>query len=167
MSDRGNAPARTGVSAQDLAVGLAILLLAAVVAWQTTIIPENAVYAKVGPKVFPWLSAAMLAVMGGLLVWQGLNGGWEHDEGGATDWRSLGWLLGGLALNLALIQHAGFIIASTLLFACVARAFGSGQPLRDVTIGFLVASISYVGFDKVLGYKIGSGLVERLIERVL
>ncbi len=162
MDDR-----RTGPVWQDAAVGLAILALAALVGWQTTVIPENAIYAKVGPKVFPWITVALLALMGALLTWQGLKGGWPHENNTETDWPSLGWMLLGLALNLALIGTAGFIIASTLLFACIARAFGSRQPLRDAAIGFSVALLAYVGFDRVLGYKIGTGLVESLIARLI
>ncbi|MCA3600465.1 MAG: tripartite tricarboxylate transporter TctB family protein, partial [Methylobacterium sp.] len=56
----------------------------------------------------------------------------------------------------------GFILSSTLLFACVARGFGSRKLLRDALIGFGLALISYVGFDRILGYKIGSGLIEKL-----
>lgn len=154
---------RPGASWQDTAVGMAVLLLAAVVAWQTTIIPENAIYAKVGPKLFPWLTAALLAVMGGLLTVSGLCGGWEHERGGDTDWGSLGWLIAGLLLNVVLISHAGFIIAGIILFVCTARAFGSTQPLRDALIALALAVVAYVGFDRVLGYKIGSGLIERLL----
>lgn len=152
-----------GASWQDTAVGVAVLLLAAVVAWQTTVIPENAIYAKVGPKLFPWVTAALLGVMGALLTLSGLRGGWEHEEGGDTDWASLGWLAAGLVLNVVLISYAGFIIAGTLLFVCTARAFGSNQPLRDALIALILAVVAYVGFDRVLGYKIGSGLIERLL----
>lgn len=159
---------------QDTCVGLAVLALAAVVAWQTTLIPENAIYARVGPKVFPWISTALLAVMGAILTLQGLRGGWDHEEAGEIDTVSLGWLLLGLLLNLVLIDgmsyrgmsiapKAGFIVAGTLLFICTARAFGSGQPLRDAAIGFTLALVAYVGFDRVLGYKIGSGWIEALL----
>lgn len=157
---------RRGIAWQDTAVGLGVVALAAVVAWQTTLIPENAIYAKVGPKVFPWISAALLLVMGLLLTLTGLRGGWEHEEAGETDWPSLLWLLGGLLLNVVLISHAGFIIAGTLLFICTARAFGSTAPLRDGAIGFLLAVVTYTGFDRILGYKIGSGFVETLITRL-
>ncbi len=68
-----------------------------------------------------------------------------------------------MALNVALIGVAGFIIASTILFACTALAFGSRNVLRDASIGFALALVSYVGFDRVLGYKIGSGLIEGLL----
>lgn len=152
-----------GIVWQDTAVGLGVLALAAMVAWQTSIIPENAIYAKVGPKVFPWISALMLAIMGAALTVEGLRGGWEHEHSGETDWRSLGWLGLGLFLNVVLISNVGFIIAGTLLFVCTARAFGSDKPLRDAIIGFILGAVSYVGFDRVLGYKIGSGLIEGLL----
>lgn len=154
---------RGGIAWQDTAVGLGVLALAAMVAWQTTVIPENAIYAKVGPKVFPWLSAVMLAVMGAALTVEGLRGGWEHEEAGETDWRSLGWLALGLFINVVLISNVGFIIAGTVLFVCTARAFGSERPVRDAIIGFLLGLVAYVGFDRVLGYKIGSGLIEGLL----
>jgi putative tricarboxylic transport membrane protein len=49
------------------------------------------------------------------------------------------------------------------MFPLVARGFGSRAPLRDALIGFVLACVSYVGFDRVLGYKIGTGIIENLI----
>ncbi len=92
------------------------------------------------------------------------KGGWAADqEGTLTEWGSLGWVTLGLVLNAALIDSIGFILASTIMFALVARGFGSRQILRDAGIGFVLAIVSYVGFDRILGYKIGSGLIESLI----
>ncbi len=147
----------------DTAVGIGILVLAAVVGWQTTLIPTNAVYAQVGPKVIPWLSTIMLAVLGVLMTLQGLRGGWAQEQYGEFNPWGLAWMLLGLALNVTLIGVAGFIIASTLLFVCTALAFGSRHVARDAAIGFTLALVSYVGFDRVLGYKIGSGLIEGLL----
>jgi putative tricarboxylic transport membrane protein len=147
----------------DVAVGLGVCALALIVAWQTTLIPDNAVYAKVGPKVIPWLTTAMLGVLGVALTFQGWRGGWDHSEAGQLDYRSLGLLLLGLVLNVALIDVAGFIIASMVLFLLTARAFGSRHVARDAGIGFVLATIAYIGFDRVLGYRIGSGLIERFL----
>lgn len=146
----------------DVAIGAGVLLLAAIVGWQTSVIPDNAIYAKVGPKIIPWLATVLLAVMGLLLTIAGLRGGWEHEDAGETDYRSLGLLLLGLILNIVLIDRAGFIIASTVLFGMTARAFGSRQILSDVSIGFSLALVAYLGFDRGLGYKIGTGLIEGL-----
>ena len=74
-----------------------------------------------------------------------------------------GVVLLGLLVNIALIEWAGFIIASTAMFPLVARGFGSRAPLRDAAIGFVLSCVSYVGFDRVLGYKIGTGFIENLI----
>lgn len=147
----------------DTALGVAVLAMAAVIAWETTLIPTNAIYAQVGPKVIPWLATVLLCALGALLTLQGLRGGWEHEEHGEFDTQGLVWMLLGLALNVALIGMAGFIIASTLLFVCTARAFGSRRFLRDAAIGIVLALVTYVGFDRVLGYKIGSGLIEGLL----
>jgi putative tricarboxylic transport membrane protein len=147
----------------DTAVGIAVLLLAVIFGWQITAIPSNAIYAQVGPTVIPWIAAGMLGVLGALLTLEGLTGGWEHERPGSFDAQGLIWLLLGLVLNVTLIGVAGFIIASTLLFLCTARAFGSRSTLRDAAIGFALAFISYVGFDRLLGYKIGSGLIEGLV----
>jgi putative tricarboxylic transport membrane protein len=146
----------------DVAIGVGVMLLAAIVAWQTSVIPDNAIYAKVGPKIIPWLATALLAVMGVALTITGLRGGWEHEDAGDTDYRALGLLALALVLNIVLIDRAGFIIASTVLFALTARAFGSRQIVRDAGIGFVLALVAYLGFDRGLGYKIGSGLIEGL-----
>jgi putative tricarboxylic transport membrane protein len=66
-------------------------------------------------------------------------------------------------MNAALIDKIGFILASTIMFTLVARGFGSEKWWRDALIGFCLAFVSYFGFDRVLGYKIGSGLIESLI----
>jgi putative tricarboxylic transport membrane protein len=50
-----------------------------------------------------------------------------------------------------------------VVFLFVALGFGSRNAPRDAAIGFALALVAYVGFDRVLGYKIGTGLIERLI----
>jgi putative tricarboxylic transport membrane protein len=147
----------------DTALGAGILVLAAVSAYETTLIPSSA-YAKVGPTVFPWAVTIMLGTLGAILTAEGLIGGWTQAQAASTfDWPSLGWLVLGLALNVALIERLGFILASTALFTFTARAFGSVRPVHDAAIGFLIALAAYAGFDRVLGYQIGSGLIESLI----
>lgn len=160
-------------SLPELLVGLGMVGIAVVVGFATAAIPSSA-YAKVGPAVVPWAITAGLAFFGLLLTIQGLTGGWEHERGVDFDWRGLGWLLAGLAMNLLLIDgyrvgetqvipQFGFIIASTVVFSFTARAFGSRAFLRDALIGFALALVAYIGFDRVLGYQIGSGMIERLI----
>jgi putative tricarboxylic transport membrane protein len=154
---------KRGLARGDLGIAIGVIVLGLIAAWQTTEIPQSA-YAAVGPRAFAWAAAFMLIVMGGLLALDALRGGWSHetDDFGEVDWPGGLWMLGGLLANVALIDIVGFILASTVLFALTARAFGSRQLMRDAIIGFLLAFVAYIGFDRVLGYKIGTGLIERL-----
>jgi putative tricarboxylic transport membrane protein len=153
-----------GLAAGDLAIAVGVIVLGLIAAWQTTLIPQSA-YAAVGPRAFAWATSGLLVVMGLFLAKDALTGGWSHesDEFGEIDWVGGGWMLGGLAINVALIEVIGFILSSTLLFLFTARAFGSTRLVRDTLTGFSLALVAYVGFDRVLGYKIGSGLIESLI----
>jgi putative tricarboxylic transport membrane protein len=144
----------------DVCVGLAVMAIAAIVAWETSVIPTNALYAQVGPTVIPWIATLMLAALGAMLAVEGFRGGWEHEGHGALNVQGIGFLLAGLFLNVALISTAGFIIASTILFLCTTLAFGSRNIARDAGIGAALALVAFVGFDRVLGYKIGTGLIE-------
>jgi putative tricarboxylic transport membrane protein len=150
----------------EILLALGVLALAAVVGWETAMIPAAPAYARVGPSVFPAGVALGLALLGAVLLWQAASGRWtveeSAEEAGPVDWRALSWLLLGLVLNVALIGPLGFTLASTLLFVCVARAFGSTRLLRDVPIAFALALVAYVGFDRVLGVEIGAGLFESL-----
>jgi putative tricarboxylic transport membrane protein len=163
MKDEGKA-ASGGLAKGDLAIAIGIVALGLIAAWQTKLIPES-LYAAVGPRAFAWATSAMLVIMGLFLVKDALGGGWSHatDDFGAVDWQGGLWLAAGLVINVALIEYLGFIITSTILFLCTAKAFGSTKLLRDFIVGFSLAFVAYVGFDRVLGYKIGSGLIERFL----
>lgn len=161
------------IAVPELLAGLGTLALAIIVGYGTAAIPAST-YAKISPAAFPWAITVGLVALGVALAVEGLRGGWEHEQGVAVDWRSLLWLGLGLVLNLTLIDGVslgetvilpsfGFIIASTLLFTCTARAFGSLSLPRDLAIGFVLTTLAYIGFDRVLGYKIGSGLIERFL----
>jgi putative tricarboxylic transport membrane protein len=145
-----------------LLVAFGVLVIAALSAWQTTEIPGSVVNA-VGPQVVPWFVTAFLLAMGLGLTVAALRGGRPMPEDGPiTEWGALALVSLGLVANVALIEWIGFILASTVMFPLVARGFGSRRPLTDAAIGFTLAFVAYVGFDRVLGYKIGSGLIERL-----
>ncbi len=147
----------------DLGIAVGVIVLGLIAGWQTTEIPQSA-YAAVGPRAFAWATSVILVVMGLFLLKDAVSGGWSHetDDFGEVDWPGGLWMLGGLAANVALIDVIGFILSSTLLFMFTARAFGSRQLVRDAAIGFALAFVAYIGFDRVLGYKIGTGLIERL-----
>lgn len=150
-------------------IGAGVLLLAIVMVWQTLSIPVSPIYAKVGPTVFPLITAFALGILGVLLLIAAWQGGWQpaEEKEYIPDRAALLWIGAGLVLNVLLISTAGFTIASVILFVCVARGFGSKAIVRDALIGAAFALIAYFGFAKTLGINIGSGLVENAIERAI
>jgi putative tricarboxylic transport membrane protein len=148
-------------------VGAGVIALSAVVFYQTTQIPVTPLYSKVGPTVFPYMTAGGMLLLGLLLIAQALRGEWgetDADKDAAPpDRRALGWLALGLVLNVALIDLLGFVIASTLMFVCVARAFGSTKWPRDLGIAMVLALIAYLGFSRLLGISIGAGILEGIL----
>jgi putative tricarboxylic transport membrane protein len=160
----GNAAWRAAFGEKVIAIG--VLVGAAVIYWQSTIIPVSPIYAKVGPTVMPVIAAIGMAVLGGMLLVDALRGGWQLDEEKeiAPDRPALLWILAGLVLNVLLIGPAGFTVASLILFVCVARGFGSRNTARDAAIGGAFALVAYIGFAQTLGINIGAGFVENALD---
>ena len=172
MAEVDNA-AREGAASRPPAgetlIALGVLALSAVAFWQTLVIPVSPLYARVGPTVIPMIAASGLGLCGLALLALALRGGWQDLEEKATppDLRALLLLGSGCLANLLLIGPLGFTVASMILFALTARAFGSRNLLRDAGGGFVLAIVAYLGFARALGINIGAGPVERLIERLI
>ena len=164
-----DAPLRPRPAVGETIIGAGVLVLAIVMFWQAMSIPVSPLYAKVGPTVVPLMTAAALGLLGVLLLIDAWQGGWqtEEEKSAAPDRAALLWILAGLVLNVVLIGPAGFTIASTILFVCVARGFGSKAIVRDASIGAAFALVADFGFATTLGINIGSGLLETTIERLI
>jgi putative tricarboxylic transport membrane protein len=158
-------------SRAELALSIGVLLLgllAAVVAFR---LPEAGGYARVGPNVVPQVVAGSLVLMGIWLLAEYVTGGWraavpddpsergEHDFSG----KAFVWVTAGLVAQMALIQHAGFVIAGVVLFVCVARGFGSARSLRDLLVGAALTLLVYVFFVKFLNVGLPPGWLRPLL----
>ena len=161
--------ARVRPAIGETIIGIGVLALAIVMAWQALSMPVSPIYAQVGPTIVPIITALALGMLGILLLVDAVQGGWQpaEEKEVTPDRAALLWIVAGLVLNVLLITSAGFTIASVILFVCVARGFGSRAIVRDALIGAAFALVAYIGFAKTLGINIGSGLVENAIERVI
>ena len=144
-------------------IGVGTLVVAALLAWGATDIPAVAGYAGVGPNFLPWVVAAVLALCGGLLVWQARRGGWRELEepSGAErgDWVALAWVGAGVIANALLITRIGFVLSCALCFALALRGLrgAEGRPAGDVRqtvvdllIGLAIAAPVFWMFTKLL-----------------
>jgi putative tricarboxylic transport membrane protein len=73
------------------------------------------------------------------------------------------WIVGGLAAQMLLLKVAGFSIATGLLFAATARAFGRGPLWLTIPVGIVLAFVIWVIFARGLQLSLPAGPLERLI----
>ncbi|MCX8005187.1 MAG: tripartite tricarboxylate transporter TctB family protein, partial [Burkholderiaceae bacterium] len=73
------------------------------------------------------------------------------------------WVTAGLFAHMALISRAGFVIAATVLFALVARGFGSRRLLRDAAIGAAIALAIFLFFVRFLNVNLPAGWLYPLL----
>ena len=145
---------RAVVPAQ-LAIGLGLIALSAVLAVGAWRFPPEMGFVILPAYVYPYLVAGFLGVVGVLLSYQAFTGGFRELDtsqgvipGGKT---GAAWVTGGLVGVAVLINLIGFVLAAGLLFACSARGFGSRHPLRDLAIGIALTLPIYWLFNAGLG----------------
>ena len=147
----------------ELALSLGVIALGVAAGAVTAQLPSEGGYAHVGPNFFPAVVAVGLVLLGAWLLWEALSGGWRNrsaaEEGAEHPFRgnAFGWVSAGLFAHLALIGTAGFVIAGTILFACVARGFGSRRPVRDAALGAALSVAVYLFFVNFLNVGLPAG----------
>ncbi len=123
----------------QIGIALFVLMLATVFAVGASQLQSDAGYAGIGAAFVPAVVSIFLGLVGALLMWQALSGGYRNFSdaliGVASDNRGALWVTAGILLMAALITKVGFVLGATLLFTCVARGFGSKTWLRDAITG--------------------------------
>jgi putative tricarboxylic transport membrane protein len=161
---------RTGRADVVPAVGL--IGLGGVVLSGISQIGFGAGYDRIGPRFFPYVVAVGMLGLGAALLlqrWLGRQASPQYvgrvpRSGPAEDAaqpklnaRPLVYIGFGLLLFLILMERAGFVVASTLQFWLVARAFDSRRPVRDAVVAILLAISVYAVFSYGLGLTLPSG----------
>lgn len=156
-------------SAAEIALSAGVLGLGAFAAVVTARLPGEGGYAGIGPNFIPAVVAAGLLVVGAWLLWEAFAGGWRNrgtpDEGAEHAFHAPAfcWISAGLFGHMALIGWAGFVIAGALLFACVARGFGSKRVMRDAALGFALSLAVFAFFVKLLNVNLPAGWLQPLL----
>lgn len=147
-------------------LGGGVLALGVFVAIGTARLEVAPTHAAVGPRLFPFLVAAGLVLVGLAVLREAFFGHVAHERGGlALDGAAVGWVSAGLVAQMLLIERVGWIPTAALLFAATARAFGSRRPLLDALIGAALAAAAFLVFNQGLGLSLPAGtLVEGWLE---
>lgn len=127
----------------------------------------------VSPRIIPYIVGFGLCVVS---IWYALDitrsprtdtGGAEDSEDvdpeASTDWSVIGTIAIALLAYALLIDRAGFIVASTVLFGISSFAMGSQRYLRDFLIGLILSTAAFVLFDGWLGVRLPEGWLEALM----
>ena len=155
----------------ELLLSAGVVLFGAAVIWQTFQIRITPAYSMVGPTVMPLIVGVGLVLVGLWLAYEALTGAvttpsLESDDVDLSrpiDWRAVGLLAVALVLYLFLLEPAGFIIASAVLFFGATFAMGSRRPIRDVSLGILFAVALYFVFTAGLGLRLPAGPLEGVL----
>jgi putative tricarboxylic transport membrane protein len=155
----------------EVVLAIAVVIFGIGVIWQATQIRLTPAYSMVGPRVIPYVVGAGLILTGLWLAFEALTGraatvsteSEDADPTLPTDWRTVGLLTVALLIYLVLLESAGFVIASALLFFGAAYAMGSRSYARDLVIGVIMAAVLYVGFTRGLGLHLPAGVLKGIL----
>ena len=144
-----------------VAIAALLAALAGVILWDMSRLQITSTYG-VGPKMMPVVVAIGLLVLAAGNLAMVLRGGLPERE--SADLKAIFFILGGLAALIAVIGlGGGFIVATAILFAATATAFGRQAWLTDLVIGLVLALVVYLAFDKLLTLSLPAGPIERLL----
>jgi putative tricarboxylic transport membrane protein len=144
-----------------LVIALLLAALAALIYWKTSQMHAGGMHTKVGPKTAPYVISGFLALLAIGHVVSAFRGHVPAREADAPI--PMLWIIAGLVAQMLLLKPLGFSIATGLLFACAARAFGKGPLWMTVPIGIAVSLVIWVIFAGLLKLSLPAGPLEHLI----
>jgi putative tricarboxylic transport membrane protein len=152
----------------QVAVAVGVLAIGALVLGGSFFLPTGGGYAQVGPGVVPRVVGVLLLVAGGFLLREALTGGFRGVDEEAEihlpmNWVYFAWASGGIIAYGLTVEHLGFIIASTILFVMVARAFESTRWGLNIAVGAVLAIIIFAIFNYGLGLMLPAGIFQKLV----
>ena len=170
MSGRPEAVSRRGALV-DIALSLGVIVLGVAAATVALGLPSAGGYSRIGPNVMPIVVSFGLIALGAMLLYECFTGGWrartpdDPAERGEHAFlpSAFAWVSAGLFAQMLLIHTAGFVIAAAVLFALVARGFGSVRWLRDSAIGLVLGLGVFLFFVRFLNVNLPAGWLQPVL----
>ncbi len=150
---------RPDLAALVIALGLAAL--GGVMLWDSARLADLGGYSGVGPASVPRVVAGgliVLAVWTAIAAFRGYFPTRQRQEPGPVL-----WIVAGLAAQLMLLHVAGFSIATGILFAFTARAFGKRKLAYTIPAGIVFALAVWFVFSQLLMLHLPAGPLEHLV----
>lgn len=137
----------------DRIFGLTCIALAAVMAWRADLIQESFIQDPLGPKAFPYVIAAVIALAGlAVTIRPDIEPHWPPIGRIAE----IGAAIIVLAAYAQFLPVAGFVAATAVAAAYLSWRLGA-PPIHAVIAGIAIAAGIYVVFHLALGLTLARG----------
>jgi putative tricarboxylic transport membrane protein len=150
----------------ELAFAGSLLILGVIVVFDTANMLVPPASGTVGPQIFPYLVSGFLILVSIGIIVQVLRGNLGQPEGTEfgetiekTDFKTLLLVAGSMATYPLLIERAGFIVATTVVFFGVSFAFGAKNVVKNLIISVIFSAIVYFSFTRGLNVNLPSGIM--------
>ena len=154
----------------ELAFAGSLLLLGAIVLIDTSkmVVPPGS--GSVGPQVFPTIIGIFIVLVAIFLAVEVFRGNYGQPEGTEfgeietkTDFKTLGIVSASILTYPFLIERAGFVIASTVVFFGVGFAYGARKLIKNLIIAIIFALVVYLTFTKLLSVELPAGILKGIL----
>ena len=143
-----------------LAIAAVLMFIAAVLIWDASRLNSVGGYSPVGPATVPITIGIVLIILGVWTVFESMRGKFPQPD--RQDLGPVVWVVAGLAGQMLLLNFAGFSIATGVLFAFTARAFGKTNLAFNLAVGIALALVIYLIFAGLLQLSLPAGPLEKL-----
>jgi putative tricarboxylic transport membrane protein len=150
----------------ELAFAGSLLALGLIVVFDTKNMLVPPASGTVGPQVFPYLVSGFLILVSVGIIVQVLRGNLGQPEGtefgdtiDKTDFKTLLLVAGSMATYPLLIERAGFVVSTTVVFFGVSFAFGAKNKSKNLIISVIFSAIVYFSFTRGLNVNLPSGIL--------
>ena len=154
----------------ELAFVGSLFLIGAIAVWDTSRTELPALNMTVKPTLFPYVIGIFLMVLclvlaisivrGNTAVPEGLEPGDTIEK---TDYVSFLYVLGSIVAYLILINHGGFVVATTVSFVGIVFAFGDKRIVRASIFAFIFAVVVFVSFTHFLHVDLPVGIFKGIL----
>ena len=141
----------------EAVLGGVVFGLGAFVAIETAMLEVAPANVAIGPRLFPFLIAVGLLLVGAAVLWQAAFGHIAHERGFELDWKAVVLVSAGLLLQMFLVERLGWIVATTLLFVLAALAFAERRIVATILIGLVLSGLTFAVFNYGLGLSLPLG----------
>lgn len=154
----------------ELAFVSSLFLVGAITVWDTTRLELPVLKLTVKPTLFPYaigtflmalcVLLAIFIIRGNTAVPEGLEPG-DHIE--KTDYRSFFYVLSSIIAYVLLINHGGFVVATTVTFVGIVFSFGDKRIIRATIFAFIFSVVVFVSFTHFLHVDLPAGIFKGIL----